>query len=120
MHLEPGRDGVAERDEFAYVTVERHAVHAVVVPVSDEEPATVERHRVLDSGHEEDVRLRLIGDGERADVGDDGAAVGAVHAIDAVDVVVNPDRWEWVTDERDQRVRGIADERDVHRPAKVG
>ena len=117
-HLEPGRDDVAERDELADVTVERHAVHAVVVPVGDEEPATVALHRVLDSGREEDVRVRRIGDGKRSDVGDDAAAVRAVHAIDAVDVVLNPDRWEWVADERDQRVRGIADERDVHRPAK--
>src|SRR5436305_8278225 len=37
---------------------------------------------------------------------------------DSVYIVVDPDRWEWVTDERDQRVRGIADERDVHRPPK--
>ena len=40
--------------------------------------------------------MRRIGDGKRSDVGDDAAAVRAVHAIDAVDVVLNPDRWEWV------------------------
>src|SRR6266540_7425507 len=50
--------------------------------------------------------------GELANVRDDGEAVWAVHSVDADHVAAADVR----TDESDQYVRGLADERDVDRP----
>ena len=51
-HRQPGRDDVVERDQHADLAVERDPQHAVVVPVGDQEPATVGLQRVLDSGRD--------------------------------------------------------------------
>ncbi len=82
-HRQPGRDDVAERDQLGDLAVEGDPQHAVVVPVGDQEPAAVGLQRVLDSGRDEERRARRIGQGERADVRDDGEAVRAVHPVDA-------------------------------------
>ena len=53
--------------------------------------------------------------GERADVGDDGEAVGTVDSVDADNVTAT----DVGADNGDQRVGGAADERDVGRAAEA-
>ena len=86
-----------------------------MVPVGDQEPAPVGLQRVLDSGWDVNRKSRRMAQGERADVGDDGEAVGAVDSVDADDVAAA----DVGADNGDQRVRGPADERDVGRAAEA-
>ena len=114
-YRQPGRDDVVERDQLGDLAVERDPQHPVVVPIGDQEPAAEGFQRVLDSGRDVERRVRRIAQGERADVRDDGEAVRAVHPVDADDVAAA----DVGADEGDQYVRGVADERDVDRPAEA-
>src|SRR5262249_34549621 len=58
---------------------------------------------------------RRVGRGPRSDVGDHGERVRAVDPVDPGDVAP-ADIWP---DERDERVGGAADERDVHHAAEA-
>jgi hypothetical protein len=82
------------------------------VPIGDEEPATVGLQRVLESGRDVEVSVRRIGQVELANVSNDGETLWAVHSVDADNIAAADVR----TDEGDQYVRGLADERDVDRP----
>ena len=113
-HRQPGRDDVVERDQLGDLAVECDPQHAVVVPIGDQEPATVGLQRVLESGRDES-ETEWSADCARvncADVRDDGETVWAVHSVDADNVAAADVR----ADEGDQYVRGLADERDVDRP----
>ena len=112
-YRQPGRDDVVERDQLGDLAVERDPQHPVVVPVGDQEPATVGFQRVLESGRDVERSARRIAHGERADVGDDGEAAWAVDPVDADNVGAA----DVGADQGDQCVRGLTDERDVDRPA---
>jgi hypothetical protein len=85
---QPSRDDVVERNQHGNLAVASDPQHAVEVPVSDQEPATVGLQRVLESGTDGDRKRngRRLVQVELANVRDDGETVWAVHSVDAVDV----------------------------------
>ena len=83
------------------------------MPVSDEEAAAVGLDRILESLRSPEGCIRRILLRERADVGDYREVRWSVHTVDPDDVPS-----ERGADERHEHVGGVADERDVCRPAK--
>src|SRR5205823_10609337 len=108
---------VVEGDEHGDLAVERDSIHAVMVPIGDEEPATVWLYRVLNSGRDVDLERdgRRMKQGELADVRNDGEAVWAVHSIDAIHVAAA----DVSADQGDQCVGGVANKGHVHRPSET-
>jgi len=73
-YREPGRDDIAEGDQLGDLAVKRDPVHAVVVAIGDQEPATIRLERVLNSAWDVERSVRRVVDGELADVRDHGEA----------------------------------------------
>ena len=92
----------------------RDSQHTIMVPVGDEEAATVVLDRILKSHQPLERCLRRMLERERADVGDHREARWSVHTIDPDDVRAS----ELGADERHDHVSRVADERDVRRPAE--
>jgi hypothetical protein len=112
--LQPGGDDVVKGPEHRDTATVRHSQHAIVMPVGDEERAPIRLDRILEPHQSLERCIRRILERERADVGDHREARWSIHTIDPVDVRAS----ELGADERHDDVGGVADERDVCRPAK--
>ena len=81
-----------------------------MVPIGHEELTAVDVQGKLKSGRHVERRPRRIAQREGADVRDRLELTGAVDAVDAHDIAAA----DVIPDEGDQRIRGLADELDVH------
>src|SRR5262245_9493096 len=89
--------------------------HTVVVPIGNEKPTSVWFDRELHTGRNEERSAWWIIHGERANVGNNGEARWTIHSIDSDDTVA-ADVWP---NERDERICGRTDERDVDSSANA-
>ncbi len=87
--------------------------HAVMVPIGDNEPVFIGLQRVLETGRDEEGGVRQVGFGPGADIGNNGKAVRAVHAVDADDIVAFEVRGQ----AGDQGIGRPAEESDIDHPA---
>ena len=82
-HREPCRDDVSRLDDLRDGSVQRDAIHAVVMSVGESEEAAAERfERILHAGRQGEGRRWRVVASERADVRDECRTRGPVDAVD--------------------------------------
>ena len=81
-HREPCGDDVSELDHLRDRSVQRDAIHAVVMSVGDEEPTAERFERILHAGRQGEGRRWRVVASERADVRDECRTRGPVDAVD--------------------------------------
>src|SRR5688572_10314617 len=86
-----------------------------MVAIGDNEPVFVSLHCILKSGRNKNIRLRWMGFGPGAEVGDHGKGVRAVHPVDADDIIAIQVRGN----AGDQGVGGPAEEGNIYHSAAL-
>ncbi len=88
--------------------------HAVVVSISDQEPAIEDFQSKLDSRRDKDLAFRRIIYGERAKVCDNGETIWTVNPVNTNNRIAF--RVEVTANHGDQHISGLADEGDIDCP----